>query len=256
MSSSYGRKWWKIAHLHDSRCDSIALDFIGPLPKDNGYDCILTITDRLGADIRIIPTTCSLTVEKLAKLFFDEWYCENGLPSDIVSDHDKLFMSRFWKALHKLTGIQLKFSTSYHPQTDGISERTNKTVIQCIQFNVERDQKGWSTCLPKVHFNIMNTVNKSTGYTPFQLRFRKSPRVLPPLTIDTETSAPTALAQQLLTTMQPLELEAMDNLLIAKINQASQANKHCNHNFLYKISDHILLSTKHRRQEYKSANNR
>src|SRR5229473_6657522 len=43
----------------DSRCQSIAMDFIGPLPIDNGYDCILTITDHLGSDIRIIPTTCS-----------------------------------------------------------------------------------------------------------------------------------------------------------------------------------------------------
>jgi hypothetical protein len=71
------------------------MDFIGPLPKDNKYDYILTIMDRLGLDIHIIPTTCSLTAKKLAKIFFDEWYCENGLPSKIVFDHNKLFMSCF-----------------------------------------------------------------------------------------------------------------------------------------------------------------
>src|SRR5713226_534055 len=174
----------------DSRCQSIAMDFIGPLPIDNGYDCILTITDHLGSDICIIPTTCSLTAEKLAKLFFKEWYCENGLPMEIISDHDKLFVSRFWTALHKLTRVQLKLSTSYHPQTDGASERTNKTVVQCVRFNVERDQKSWSSCLPKVRFDIMNTVNRSTGYTPFQLRFGKSPRILPHMVTTTDTSSP------------------------------------------------------------------
>ena len=114
---------------------------------------IITITDCLGSDIQIIPSLSSLTAEQFAEIFFDRWYCENGLPLDIISDRDKLFMSRFWKALHKLTGVKLKMSTSYHPQTDGSSdssERTNKTVIQCIRFAVERDQLGWVKALPKI----------------------------------------------------------------------------------------------------------
>ncbi len=84
------------------------------------------------------------------------------------------------RTLHQLTGIKLKMSTAYHPQTDGSSERTNKTIIQCIQFAVERDQRGWVEALPKVRFDIMNTRNASTGFSPFHLRFGKSPRLLPP----------------------------------------------------------------------------
>jgi hypothetical protein len=79
----------------DGRGDSIAIDFIGPLPVDDGYDCIVTITDRLGADIRIAPTHTDITAERFAAQFFDLWYCENGLPLDIVSDRDKLFISKF-----------------------------------------------------------------------------------------------------------------------------------------------------------------
>ena len=73
------------------------LDFIGPLPEDNGKNCILTFTDHLGMDIRIIPTRTDITVEQLAVIFFDEWYCENGLPTDIVSDRDKLSFQDFGK---------------------------------------------------------------------------------------------------------------------------------------------------------------
>ena len=80
--------------IPDARCDSVAIDFIGPLPVDNGFNTIITFTDRLGSDIQIIPTVSSLTAEKLAELFFDKWYCENGLPLDIVSDWDTLFMSQ------------------------------------------------------------------------------------------------------------------------------------------------------------------
>ena len=157
------------------------MDFIGPLPPDEGFDCLLTLTDRLGADVRLIPCTMSHTVDQLAHLFFTRWYCENGMPLEIISDCDKLFISQFWRALHKLTGIKLKLSTAYHPQTDGASERTNKTVNQCICYHVERNQKGWVRALPIIRFNIMNTINKSTGFSGFQLQMGRAPRVLPPL---------------------------------------------------------------------------
>ena len=90
-------------------------------------------------------------------------------------------MSRFRKSLHKLTGVNIKMSLAYHPQTDGASERTNKIVNQCLRFHVERNQKGRVRALPPVRFHIMNSVNASTGFSPFQLHIGCSPRTLPPL---------------------------------------------------------------------------
>ena len=136
-------------------------------------------TDCLGSDLQIMPTQAMLMAKRMVELFFNCWYCENGLPLEIISDRDKLFMSKFWKALHSLTGVKLKMSTSYHPETDGSSERSNKTVIQAIRFHVERNQKGWVWAPPRVRFDIMNTVNKSTGFSPFQLRLGRTPRILP-----------------------------------------------------------------------------
>ena len=99
----------------DEHCDLVALDFIGPLPVDDGFDYVLTITDRLNSDIHIIPTSSRITAEKLAVLFFDHWYCENGLPLELISDHDKLFMSRFWKHLILLMGVKHKCSPATEP---------------------------------------------------------------------------------------------------------------------------------------------
>ena len=237
----------------NNRCDSVAIDFIGPLPPDGGHNSIITLTDRLGSDIRIIPTTTTLTAEEMAHLFFTHWYCENGLPLEIVSDRDKLFLSRFWKELHKLTGIKLKMSTAYHPETDGASERTNKTVIQCIRFAVERDQKGWVQALPTVRFNLMNTINASTGFTPFQLRFGRPARILPPIVPpDEDRTEPTA--SELIKQMQPIQMEAQDNLLTAKVRQAHQENAHRQLSFPFQIGDRVVLSTAHRRRLYKSGN--
>ena len=98
------------------------MNFIGPLPEENGMNSILTITDRLGSDMQFIATCTDLSAEGLAVIFFDNWYCENGLPLNIVSDMDKLFMSKFWKHLCLLLGIELKMSSANHTQTDGSSE--------------------------------------------------------------------------------------------------------------------------------------
>ena len=240
----------------DERCDSVAMDFIGPLPLDNGFDSILTMTDRIGSDVQIVPTTTSLTAKQLAETFFDKWYCENGLPNDIISDRDKLFMSRFWKALHKLTGVKIKASTAYHPQTDGASERTNKTVIQALRFHVKRNQKGWVRALPRIRFHIMNTMNKSTKFTPFQLRFGRSPRVLPPLLPSSPSELHTdtdELARQVLARLQTDVRDAQDNLLLAKITQAAQANKRRTLTFPFKVGQRVRLSSKNRRRDYKSS---
>jgi len=134
----------------DERGSSVAMDFVGPLPEDEGFNCILTMTDCLGLDIQIVPTRTDITAEALASLFFKHLYCENGLPTDIVSDQDKLFVSKFWRALHHLTGVKLKTSTAYHPQTDGSSECSNKTVNQCLRYHVQWNQKGWAAVLPLI----------------------------------------------------------------------------------------------------------
>ena len=91
----------------------MALDFIGPLPSDNGYDCILSMTDHLGSDVCIILTTMKATAKDVTLLVFNHWYCKNGLPLDFVSNSEKLFMSHFWKALFQLIGVKLKMSTNF-----------------------------------------------------------------------------------------------------------------------------------------------
>ncbi len=93
---------------------------------------LVTMTDRLHSDIRLVPARTSLMATELADLFFDNWYCKNGLPLNIVSNRDKFFLSSFWKASHAWTGVKLKISSAYHPEMDRASECTNKTIIQSL----------------------------------------------------------------------------------------------------------------------------
>ena len=73
----------------------MAMDFIGPLPEDEGFDCIVTMMDRSGSDIQVVPTRMDISAKDFAELFFDHWYCENRLPLKLISDRDKLFVSHF-----------------------------------------------------------------------------------------------------------------------------------------------------------------
>jgi hypothetical protein len=231
--------------------DSVAIDFVGPLPEENGHNCVVTFTDRLGTDIQLAPTRTNITAEDFALIFFETWYCENSLPLEIISDRDKLFVSKFWKALHKLMGVKLKLSTAFHPETDGSSERTNKTLNQCIRFHVARNQCGWVRALPRVRFHIMNTINKSTGYSPFQLKTGCSPRLIPPLvTPDSGVEAEDVAAAEIIANLQRDELDARDCLLAAKVTQAFNANKDRKPDPNYVVGQRVKLTTEHRRTLY------
>ena len=82
--------------IPDRRFDSVVIDFIGLLPRDDRFDVIVTMMDRLGADIQISMCTSDMTAKDFAYIFFDKWYCENGCPLEIISNHDKIFISKFW----------------------------------------------------------------------------------------------------------------------------------------------------------------
>jgi hypothetical protein len=192
--------------------------------------------------------------EDLALIFFDNWYCKNSLPVTIACDRDKLFVSRFWNALTKLTGIKLKMSSAYHPESDGSSERSNKTINQMLQYHVKHNQKGWVRALPRIHFQIMNTVNASTGYSGFQLHLGRSPCVIPPLipsVLSPEHADSLPLISDLIDRLNTDVADARDNLLLAKITQTHHANKSRAPDPLFKIGDFMHLSTANRRHKYK-----
>ncbi|GLB45013.1 putative retrotransposable element tf2 155 kda protein type 1-like [Lyophyllum shimeji] len=234
----------------DNRFSSITIDFIGPLPVDGGFDQICTMTCRAGAEIRISPCHTTQTAEDFAAIFFRDWYCENGLPDNIISDRDTLFMSRFWQALLRLAGVKHKRSSSFHPQTDGLSEQTNKTVIQCLRFHVDRNQEGWVRCLPLIRFHLMNTVNASTGFAPFQLRTGFLPKMLPSLSPVPLADESEETARRVLDAIHFDFLEAMDNLVAAKMIQAHHANAGRAPEIEYQVGQKVMLSTVNRRREY------
>ena len=107
------------------------MDFVVGLPRcRSGHDTILVIVDRLTKSAHFLPIRNSYSLDKLAQLYVREIIRPHGTPVSIVSDRDPRFTSRFWPSLQNALGTKLHFSTAFHPQTDGQSERTILPLFQ------------------------------------------------------------------------------------------------------------------------------
>ena len=101
------------------------MDFVTGLPwTQRQHDAIWVIVDRLAKSAHFLLVNVEDSLEKLAQLYVDEIVRLHGVPVSIVSDRDPRFTSRFWPSLQTALGTCLHFSTTFHPQTDGQSERT------------------------------------------------------------------------------------------------------------------------------------
>ncbi|GJU50285.1 putative reverse transcriptase domain-containing protein [Tanacetum coccineum] len=143
--------------------ERITMDFITKLPKtSNRHDTIWVIVDRLTKSAHFIPTRATDSMETLTRLYIKEIVSRHGVPISIISDRDSHFTSRFWQSLQSALGTQLDMSTTYHPETDGQSERTIQTLEDMLRACVIDFGKGWGKHLPLVEFSYNNSYHAST----------------------------------------------------------------------------------------------
>lgn len=160
---------------------SISWDFIGPLPlsKDPvtgvSYDMILVIMERLTKYMILVPVMSTLTAEHLAQVYLKEVLSKHGVPEEIVSDRDKLFTSKFWKALTAFLGTNRKLSTAFHPQTNGGNERMNQVVEAYLRCYINYQQDNWVGLLPLAEFAYNSSTTETTKVTPFFANYGYEP---------------------------------------------------------------------------------
>jgi len=138
--------------------DSISMDFVMGLPLTaSKKNAIWVIVDRLIKSAHFIAIRDSWNVDRLAQIYIKEVIRLHGVPQNIISDRDSRFQARFWKALQKAFGTQLQFSSSYHPETDGQTERVNQVVEDMLRACVLDFQGKLEEYLPLVEFSYNNS---------------------------------------------------------------------------------------------------
>ena len=189
--------------------------------------------------VHLVPSRQTFRAKDVAELIFENVYSKHGLPKSIVSDRDSLFTSTFWDHLHKLIGPKLRMSSSYHPETDGATERANRTLGQMLRTCIGPKQKDWATRLPGIEFAINSAQSETTGYTPFFLNTGRTPR---PMVWDSDNAQYPGVRAFALK-MKEAVMSAHDAIIGARVKQTRLANKR-RRPAPFKERDFVYVSTK------------
>jgi hypothetical protein len=146
------------------------MDFITKLPTSEGYNTILTITDHdCSKAVLLFPCKETITAEEVAKLYAVHVFPHYGIPLKLICDRDMQFTSTFWKELCQKPEIKTNMSITYHPQTDGQSERTNQVVEQYLRIFRNSIQSDWANWLPLAQYTHNSWINETTKQVPFHV---------------------------------------------------------------------------------------
>ncbi|RWS23056.1 Pol polyprotein-like protein, partial [Leptotrombidium deliense] len=155
----------------------IAIDINGPFPmSESGNKYVIVVTDYLTkcVECKAVPKA---TAWEVAKMIVEMVLCRHGCPQKILSDRGLQFLSKVAKNIYDLMNTAHVKTTSYHPQTNGLVERFNRTLNIMLSMFVSKDQRDWDRALAMVVFAYMTSVQESTGYTPFYLLYGREARL-------------------------------------------------------------------------------
>ncbi|GJS03502.1 putative nucleotidyltransferase, ribonuclease H [Tanacetum coccineum] len=195
--------------------DEISMDFVTGLPTtQKRHDAIWVVVDRLTKNVRL-----------------------QGTPTSIVSDRDPKFTSHFWKGLQKAWGTRLKFSTAFHPQTDGQSERTIQTLEDMLRACALEWTGSWDEYLCLVEFAYNNSWHASIKAAPFELLYGRKCRA--PICWD-EVGERLIEGPELIEITNEKVAVAKEKLKEARSRQKSYADKH-RRDLEFQVGDRVFL---------------
>ncbi len=155
--------------------ERIGMDLIGPLERSaRGYRFALVLVDYATRYPEAVPLR-TISAKSVAEALF-RIISRVGIPKEILKDQGTAFMSRTLSGLYELLGIKSIHTSVYHPQTDGLVERFNRTLKFMVRKFVKEDAKNWDKWLEPLLFAVREVPQASTGFSPFELLYGRQPR--------------------------------------------------------------------------------
>jgi hypothetical protein len=203
--------------------EDISMDFVVGLPRTpRGNDSIWVIVDRLTKVAHFIPIKIQHRTERLAELYVEHILRLHGAPKSIVSDRGPQFVAKFWRSFHKLMGTTLNYSTTFHPQTDGQTERVNQVLEDMLRACVLTYGTDWESSLPFVEFSYNNNFKASLRMAPFEALYGRKCRT--PLAWS-KVGERTLFGPAIIEEAEEKVEKVRENLRIAQSRQKSYADK-------------------------------
>jgi hypothetical protein len=222
--------------IPQSAWDTVSMDFVEGLPISGNANCILVVVDMFNKYAHFLPTSHPYTALTVAQLFMSNVYKLHDLPSVIISDRDLVFTSQFWQHLFRLAGTTLQLSSSYHPQTDGQTERVNQCMETFLRCFTSACPKKWKEWLPAAEFWYNTSLHSSLRRSPFEVLYGHKPRSLG---LSITNAVPTLVADWLQECSVMQEL-VRQHLVRAQTRMKNQADKHRSER-QFEVNDWVYL---------------
>ncbi|KAL1447861.1 hypothetical protein WDU94_015627 [Cyamophila willieti] len=152
----------------DDRFSHLHVDIVGPLPPSRGSVYMLTCIDRYTRWLEVFPIP-DQTAETIARTLFEGWICRFGTPVYIVTDQGRNFLSFLFREVATLLGITLKNTTAYHPQGNGLVERSHRTLKAALMCRLNFSSDSWTLELPAVLLGLRASYKEDLQASPANL---------------------------------------------------------------------------------------
>ena len=210
----------------DRPWEQITLDLVTDLPETpDGHNAILVFVDRLTKMVHLVPTVKQLSAEATAHIFKDHVFKHHGLPEVIIGDRDRRWSGLFWSSVFRSLGTKIRLSTAYHPQTDGQTERANRTMEEILRSYVHPLADDWHLRLGDAEFAYNSTTQRSTGRSPFFTAYGYHPRT-PADLYNPKATEETPTADNFVKSMLEGHAAAKAAIQQAQMTQKEQYDKH------------------------------
>lgn len=202
---------------------TVSMDFVEGLPMSGSKNCVMVVVDKFSKFSHFIALKHPFTDLVVAKEFMQHVYKLHGMPVAIISDRDRVFTSQLWQSLFHLAGVKLQMSSSYHPQTDGQTERVNQCMETFLRCFVNACPTKWIDWLYLAEFWYNSSKHESLGFSPFEVLYGYTPKPFG-LEVFSDLTAP-VLDEWLQDKVVMTDL-VRQHLARAQLRMKSQADKH------------------------------